>query len=359
MLDFWLNEELADKINLEIGKNEVPHSQLITDLYNNGGLFLALSLAKELLDSDPFNHPDFCLCFPVIKITKNTNVSQDLMGSFRSFYKNNEFCSISDWLQSHDSGNKQGIIGVEEINQLHKKLSLKTFAGHNRVCVLWGPELLNIAAANKMLKLLEEPPNKTYFLLISERPDQIIPTILSRLILLRIGMISSEKIKEKLLDESFTNASEVSIAANGSWRAALLLSKNSTLRKKLEFLWIKCLRCAFRSIGNKSIVIELMTLADEISKLTRGEQKSFLLFGSVLVRSALVINYCANETSQYMSLNNFEIKKLAPFINSQNIIEIVKLLDDSHYNLKRNANSKILFSNFVLKISKYLNQKEI
>lgn len=102
-----------------------------------------------------------------------------------------------------------------------------------------------------------------------------------------------------------------------------------------------------------------MNWAEEVSKLTRDEQKIFMEFGSELIRSALVTNYTANGASLYLSLNNFKIDKLAPFINSQNIIDITNLIDETYYSLKRNANSKILFSNFILKISRYLNKKEI
>ena len=119
MLNFSLNEGLAEKINLEIKKNAVPHSQLIVDSHNNGGLLLALSIAKELLGRDALKHPDFYFCFPIVKTDKKTLVSQDLMESFRLFFDSNPYCNVSDWIQSLDSSNKQGSISVEEIHQLH------------------------------------------------------------------------------------------------------------------------------------------------------------------------------------------------------------------------------------------------
>jgi len=358
MISFWGHEDLTKKINQELQKNEVPHSQLITDIYGGGGLFLATAIATELLGRSPYSHPDFCLCFPLIKLDKKTEVSQDFMENFISFYLKNNYCSVADWLQSLESSNKQGSISVEEINSLHQKLSLKAYEGKNKVCVLWAPELLNIYAANKMLKILEEPPSNTYFLMISERPDQVLPTIFSRSIILPINKLSTSIIKEKLISSGVDKASEIASASEGSWRTALELSSKSNLRKTLESLWIKGLRSAFKSIGNKAIVIELMEWAEEVSKLTRDEQKSFLEYGSTLIRSALVTNYKASEASHYMSLNDFKIEKLAPFVNNKNIVDITKLLDDSYYHVKRNANSKILFSNFILKIARYLNKKE-
>jgi len=359
MITFWGHEDLTKKINKEFENKEVPHYQLITDIYRGGGLFLATTIATELLGRDPYNHPDFCLCFPVIKLDKKTEISQDFMEKFKSFYDKNNYCSVADWLQSLESSNKQGSISVEEINKLHKKLSLKAYEGKNKVCVIWAAELLNISAANKMLKILEEPPSNTYFIMISERPDLVLPTILSRSIILNINKLSTDIIREKLISSGIDKASEIASASEGSWKTALELSSQSNLRKTLESLWIKGLRSAFKSIGNKSIVIELMEWAEEISKLTRDEQKSFLEYGSALIRSALVTNYEASEASHYMSLNDFKIEKLAPFVNSQNIVDIIKLLDEACYHVKKNANSKILFSNFILKIAKYLNKKEI
>ena len=136
MLNFSLNEGLAEKINLEIKKNAVPHSQLIVDSQNNGGLLLALSIAKELLGRDALKHPDFYFCFPIVKTDKKTLVSQDLMESFRLFFDSNPYCNVSDWIQSLDSSNKQGSISVEEIHQLHQKINLKAFEGMNKVLSL-------------------------------------------------------------------------------------------------------------------------------------------------------------------------------------------------------------------------------
>ncbi len=359
MITFWGHEDLAKKINRELEDKKVPHFQLITDISGGGGLFLATAIATELLGRDPYKHPDFYISFPVIKVDKKTEVSQGFMDQFKSFYDKNNYCSVNDWLQGLESLNKQASISVEEINTLYQKLSLKAYEGKNKVCVLWAPELLNISAANKMLKILEEPPSNTFFIMVSERPDLILPTILSRSIILNIDKLSTGLIKEKLINSGVNNASEIALASEGSWKTALELSSQSNFLKTLESMWIKGLRSAFKSIGNKSIVIELMEWAEEVSKFSRDEQKSFLQYGSTLIRSALVTNYSANKASHYMSLNDFKIEKLVPFVDSHNIIDLTKLLDQASYNLKRNANSKILFSNFILKISRYLNKKNV
>ena len=153
-------------------------------------------------------------------------------------------------------------------------------------------------------------------------------------------------------------ASSISKASSGSWSSALEHTSNSGKRKKLELLWIKGFRGAFKSTGNKSIVIDLMDWAEEAASLTRDEQKTFFELGSVIIRSAFISNYVATDVVNYFSLNDFKIEKLSPFINSKNIFEIKQIMDNSHYQILRNANSKILYSNLILKIAKLLNIKE-
>ena len=354
MLDFWGNEDLIKNINLDLKNNKVPHCQLIDDHNGNGGLLLGLTIAERLVGKRSFNHPDFNLYFPLEK----DDLSDTSIEKFKALYEKINYCKLADWKVFLNS-NTQLQIKVKDITSLHEKILLKAFEGKNKVFIIWGPELLNNVASHKLLKILEEPPSKTYFLLVSEKISEILPTILSRARNLTLGQFSFTEIKNKLLQMKVDSASEIAKSAGGSWRKALYLSENSNKIKELESMWLYALRSALKSVGNKKIIVELMNWADKISSLTRDEQKKFLEFGSNLIRSALLINYNAQKASNYYSLNNFEIEKLSPFIHSKNILEITELINNTFYEISRNANSKILFSNFILKITKYLNQKEI
>lgn len=354
MLDFWGNQNLIESINFNLKNNKVPHCQLIDDYNGNGGLLLGLKIAESLLGRNPFDHPDCNLYFPLEK----DDLSENSIEKFKSLFTKVNYCRLADWKDILNSNN-QLKIKVKDINNLHEKILLKAYEGKNKVFIIWGPELLNNFAGNKLLKILEEPPSNTYFLLISEKISEILPTILSRSIILNLERFSYSDIKNKLLYMKVDSSSEIAKAASGSWRKALYLSENSNRIKELESMWLNALRSAFKSVRNKKIIIELMSWSDKVSSLTRDEQKKFLEFGSNLVRNALVINYNAEKISNYYSLNNFEIEKLSPFIHSQNVFEITKLINNTFYEISRNANSKILFSNFILKITKYLNQKEI
>ena len=353
MMGFWENDTLIKNIDEEIKESRVPHCQLINDCYGSGGVLLGMTIAEKLLEKDPFKHPDFNIYFPLEK----DDISENSIERFKGLFKKTNYCGLSDWNQVLSS-NIQGQIRVKDITNLHEKILLKAYEGKNKVYIIWGPELLNERAGNKLLKILEEPPSKTYFILISEKINQILPTIISRSIILNLSKLSFSRVEKSLKEMQINNASEIARAANGSWRRALQLSNKSNKIEEIESFWIMGLRSAFKSSGNKKIVVELMGWAEKVSSLTRDEQKQFLEFGSSLIRNALVVNYKAKEASNYYSFNNFNIEKLAPFIHSKNIIEIVDLINKTNYEVSRNANVKILFSNFILKIAKYLNIKE-
>ena len=353
MIGFWENDNLIKSIDEGIKESRVPHCHLINDSYGSGGILLGMTIAEKLLGKDPFKHPDFNIYFPLEK----DDISENSIERFKYLFKKINCCGLSDWNQILNS-NVQSQIRVKDITNLHEKILLKAYEGKNKVYIIWGPELLNERAGNKLLKILEEPPSRTYFILVSEKINQILPTIISRSIILNLSKLSFSHIEKSLKEMQINDASGIARAANGSWRKALQLSDKSNKIEEIESIWIKGLRGAFKSSENKKIVVELMGWAEKTSSLTRDEQKQFLEFGSNLIRSALVLNYKAKEASYYYSFNNFNVEKLAPFIHSKNILKIINLIDKTHYEISRNANVKILFFNFILKIAKYLNMKE-
>ena len=356
MEKFWGNDTLSTQIKNELEKKIIPPCRLIVDSYGCGGLLFGLEIASDLLGREALNHPDFYISFPVIISDKT---SADFIKDFRDYFASNPYCSLSEWAQNINlSKNKQTTIGKREVDLIHEKMFLKPYEGKNKVCLIWSPESLNIVAANKLLKLIEEPPNNTYFILVSEEPEQIIETIISRSNIIIIPPIKIEEMKEKLYKNGVKESNKIAIASSGSWRKALQLCKGSELTKNYEKLWITGLRIAFKCNVNKSSFISMLDWAEEVSKLNRDEQKDLIQTALEIFRSALLINYNSGSVVTYISQNNFELSKLAPFIHSSNALELVDALEKSRFEIKRNANSKILFSNLMIKISFLLNQKE-
>ncbi|MCH1417604.1 MAG: DNA polymerase III subunit delta' [Flavobacteriaceae bacterium] len=350
-------------------KGQVPHAQCFIDQGGRGGLALGLECALSLLwDEIPdsrekaLQHPDLHCIYPVSTSAnvKNKPMCKDYREDWIGFIQSDLYSPLSDWLLRIGSENKQGNISVEETEALFKALSLKAFLGKNKVCILWGVDRLNINAANKLLKLIEEPPANTYFILIVTNADDLITTIQSRCQMLPLPPLQPTIIEAALIKEGATanEAKNFAIEAEGNWAVAKALLSSSDQIKELEALLIECLRCSFRAIGNKAIGIELMQWANRMGQMGRPLQKQFLHFGLSFIRQALLLSYQSAEIVTYQPKNAFSLEKFAPFVHSKNASSLICLFEESIYAVERNANGKILFSDFCLELSRLLNIKE-
>ena len=348
---------------------QVPHAQCFIDQGGRGGLALALECAISLLwDEIPdsrekaLQHPDLHWVYPVStsENVKSKPLCKDYREDWVDFIQNDLYNPLADWLQRIGSENKQGNISVEETELLFKALSLKAFKGKNKVCVLWGVDRLNINAANKLLKLIEEPPTKTYFILVANNADDLINTIRSRCQMIPLPPIKPSIIEAALVEKgcSETEAKNFAVEAQGNWASAKALFSSSEHNKVLEGLLIDCLRCSFRASGNKAIGIELMQWSNRMGQMSRPLQKQFLHFGTGFIRQALLLSYKTSSLVTYRPKNDFSLEKFAPFVHSKNAAGLIKLFDETIYAVERNANGKILFADFCLALSRLLNQKE-
>lgn len=355
--------ELTEVLEKQAKDGQVPHSQLFIDAEGYGGLPFALSISEIILGQNApqkishiHDHPDLHFVFPTLMIGKNASWERE----WRAFCTERPYNSVYDWLETLGAGNKQGSIRVETVLDVQQKASLKAFSGKNKVFIIWGANLILEKAANKLLKLLEEPPSNTYFLLVAEHTDKMLPTILSRCQITKFQPIAADTLlfqakKEYPLEnrlEEFVNA------ANGSWRRLTYTIERFEEIQKMEQLWVDGLRLAFRARGNKKIVLSLFEWAQGIAQQPRESQKYFLLYGLDLIRDALMIQYNAEAVQQFVSFTGFSLEKFAAYVHSENIIELKQLFEDSYFELGRNANPKILFSCFSLSLSRLLNRHE-
>jgi DNA polymerase-3 subunit delta' len=228
--------------------------------------------------------------------------------------------------------------------------------------IIWMAEKMNIPAANKLLKLLEEPPEKTIFILIAEDEEQIISTIKSRCQLLQFPVLSEADIVEGLIKNEDTDppiAQLIAQQVDGNYNKALHLLHNDNSDEQFEHWFIIWVRAAFKAKGNAAVIQELIDWSDTIAKTGRETQKRFLNYCLQFFRQAMLLNYGADSLVFLETKTpNFKIENFAPFVHSGNILEINSELNDAIYHIERNGNAKIILLDLSIKLTRLLHNKE-
>ncbi|GAB2762557.1 DNA polymerase III subunit delta' [Actinomadura fibrosa] len=308
------------------------------------------------------SHPDLHFAFPVAnneKIKKNP-VSSNFMEEWRQFVQENPYGSLYDWYQKLGIENKQGQMGVHEAQEIVKSLSLKSYEGGYKVMIIWMAEKMNTACANKLLKLIEEPPNKTLFLLIAEEEESIIQTIRSRCQTLHFPPLNEVVIAEGLVNlKQCEQAKALTIAhrANGNFTNALHILEENAGDEQFEEWFITWVRNAFKAKGNKSAIADLISWSESIAATGRESQKKFLLFCMDFFRQALLENYKAKDlVFMEPQTKGFKLSNFAPFVSGNNIMAITKELEDAIYHIERNGNAKIILTDLSIKLTRLLHK---
>jgi len=368
-------EHIKKHLQKSAENGRVPHAQLFIGKEGCGSLPMAIAYAQFLLcnfseDAGACNikcnklqHPDLHFAFPVTTndSVKKHAVSDLFLEDWRDFIATQPYGSLFNWLQHIGVENKQGLIGVDESEAVVKKLKLKSYEGGFKVMIIWMAEKMNIAAANKLLKLIEEPPQKTVFLLITENEEQIINTIRSRCQALHFPALSEQDIANALIlknQVADNQATKIAHQAEGNYNKALHLLQNDSSDLVFEEWFIAWIRTAFRAKGNASVVQQLISWSDTIAKTGRETQKRFLDYCLQFFRQALLMNYKSDQLVFMESKSGFYLSKFAPFVHSGNILEIEKELNDAMYHIERNGNAKIILLDLSMKLTRFLHKKE-
>ncbi len=357
----------------------IPHAQLFIGQEGTGTLAMAIAYAQYLLcrniDGEntggnescntKFNalmHPDLHFVYPVATTSEVTKhpTSDKFAESWRNFIKNNPYGSLIDWYNHIDIQNKQGQIGVDEAGEILKKLALKSYEGGYKIMIIWMADKLNTEASNKILKILEEPPAKTIFILIAESETAILQTILSRCQVLRFNALNSVEIEQALMQRGCANQQATLLArqAQGNYNKALQLLSNAADSSDFEQKFVSWVRAAFRAKGNAAVIKDLVEWSEDLATLGREQQKQFLEFCIELFRQALLCNYQSSNLVYYQtSVDKFKLENFAPFVNGANIDEIFEELSNAIYHIERNGNSKMIFTDLSIKLTRLIHKK--
>lgn len=368
-------EHIKKHLQTSAENGRIPHAQLFVGKEGCGTLPMAIAYAQYLLcnfseDVDACNlkcnklqHPDLHFAFPVTTndSVKKHAVSDLFLEDWREFVTSQPFGSLFNWLQHIGVENKQGLIGVDEAEAVVKKLKLKSYEGGFKVMIIWMAEKMNIAAANKLLKLIEEPPEKTVFLLITENEEQIIGTIRSRCQALHFPKLSEEDIASALQvnnQVSENEANKIAHQSEGNYNKALHLLQNDSSDLVFEEWFVAWVRTAFRAKGNAAVIQQLISWSDTIAKTGRETQKQFLEYCLQFFRQALLLNYKSDQLVFMESKSGFDLSKFAPFVHSGNILDIEKEISEAMYHIERNGNAKIILLDLSMKLTRFLHKKE-
>ena len=374
-------DHIKNYLTTSAENNRIPHAQLFVGANGSGTLPMAIAYAQYILcanrDGDNLNgnkacnikfdhlsHPDLHFAFPVAtnETVKKHPVSNNFLESWRTFIQKTPYGSLFDWHLTIGIEKKQGQIGVNESLEIVKKLSLKSYEGGYKVMIIWMADKMNIAASNKLLKLLEEPPAKTIFILITEEEDKILQTIQSRCQALHFPKLSEQVIQNALAHrEGLPEKQALKIAhqANGDYNKALHLAHHDGGADQFEEWFIQWIRAAFKARGNKSAINELITWSESVAGTGRETQKKFLHYCIDFFRQALVLNYQAKSLVFYEPfVDGFQLEKFAPYIHGANIEPIFNELQDALFHIERNGNAKIVFTDLSINLTRLLHRKE-
>ena len=357
----------------------IPHAQMFVGPEGSGTLPMALAYMQYIvcgnqngensggneacnLKFDALSHPDMHFAFPVSNSdkVKSHAVSNHYIEEWRQFLKEQPYGNLFDWYRLIGIEKKQGQIGVDEAQDVVKKLLLKSYEGGYKVMLIWMAEKLNTSAANKLLKLIEEPPEKTVFILITEDEEQIIQTIRSRCQILHFPPLAENDIANTLEEKGLTREEALRLAheANGNFNKALDLMNNDSEDLVFEKWFVQWVRSAFKAKGNKAAIHELILWSEEIAKTGRETQKKFMQYCLAVMRQAMLVNFNVKDLAfMQIHVDGFNLEKFAPFVHENNILNIVEELEKAMYHIERNGNSKIILTDLSIKLTRLLHKK--
>lgn len=365
-------EAIKRQFITEALKGRIAHAQLICGPEGTGKLPLAIAFARYICCTNKgeadacghcpscikFNklaHPDLHFAFPVVKKRSDKEaVSDDYIAEWRRQLSESPYFSFDHWLDALNAGNAQAMIYSAESNEILRKLSLKSSEGGYKIMIIWLPEKMNLTCSNKLLKLLEEPPAQTVFLLVSENPETILPTILSRTQRINIPRLNEASITTALTQQyglSEQDAGNIARVANGNFIKALESIHLGNERKFYLDLFIQLMRLAYQRK-----LKELKQWSEQVAAIGRERQKSLLEYCQHMIRENFIYNLKIRELTYMSQEEEAFSSRFAPFINERNVIGIMNELSESQKHVEQNVNPKMIFFDFALKIILLLKQ---
>ncbi|MEI5983303.1 MULTISPECIES: ATP-binding protein [Sphingobacterium] len=356
------HDALKQQLIATVQENRVSHAQLFLGPEGSGALPLAVAYAQYIncenrsasdscgtcascLKYEKLIHPDLHFSYPFFA-KKSEETASTYMEDWRAAFLANPYMGLSYWRNQLEAENKQANINIAEAHSIIKKLSLKSFEAEYKVLVMWLPEYLD-TQGNALLKLIEEPPEKTLFLLVAENQDKILNTIISRTQLVKVNKLPQEDIAEYLINEKRidpSRANEIAFIADGNMQSAFeQLHEEDNTNFDLLIRW-------FRFIVTDSGLNIIQICEEEISKLGRENQKLFLVYSINVLRQIVLLNQGMPNLVFLKDAELEFVQKFSEISSLEKLEAAIEMLEKTHYSVERNANPKILFLDLSLQL---------
>ena len=354
-------EEVRERLIQMVIEDRLPHAIMLCGPSGIGKKAIAFAFACYLLsgkeeDESPMlkklEHPDLHFTYPTIKLpsmsTEHKPISDDFASEWHELIMQGPYFTMDQWMTAIGAENQQAIITAGESDELVRKLSLKSSQGGYKVSIIWLPERMNLECSNKLLKLIEEPPTQTIFLLVCEEPDKLLETIRSRVQRIDVKKLPAETIRQALIERrgiDEQSALRISRVANGSWLKALEELLVGTENEQFLDLFIMLMRLAYQRK-----VRDLRKWSETMAGFGREKQKRFLEYFLHMTRESFMYNFQNSELCYMTQKEEDFARNFARFINEANILQLNDLANLAIRDIGQNANGKIVFFDFALRI---------
>ena len=370
-------EEVRERLLQMTREGRLPHAVMLCGPQGVGKKALAIAFACHLLGqkNNPsssssltpqespmlknLQHPDLHFTYPTIKLPSMSSdhkpVSDDFASEWHDLIMSGPYFTMDEWMTAMGGENQQAIITAGESDALMRKLSLKSSQGGYKVSIIWLPERMNTECANKLLKLIEEPPQQTVFIMVCEEPDRLLETIRSRVQRIDVKRLPEDTISQALIERrgiSEEPAHRIARLANGSWLKALDELQTDTENEQFLDLFIMLMRLAYQRK-----IRDLRKWSETIAAFGREKQKRFLQYFLRMIRESFMYNFQLQELTYMTQQEEDFARNFARFVNEANILPIYDLANRAIRDIGQNANAKIVFFDFALQMIVLLLQK--
>jgi len=364
--DIRFHKQLLNEWRNMVRHDRFPQAVLLKGQDGHGALYAAVHAASDLLCDDDKcrktiqegNHPDLHFIYPTVPKAKSGSdtASSDYANAWREFLEQSLFGTLEDWLNYINAANKQAFIRVKDAAFIQQTAHTYPLSGVKKVFVIWHAEKMNKETANKLLKVLEEPPDHTHFILITPRPLELLSTIRSRCVPFEVPPLPARELTEALQNHGMDEATAAQLihTTGADWnRIRRMLQEEDPYAKHKEY-FVKWVRTAYMAKKKPDAINTLKEWAENLAAEPRNFQTDFLRFAMEVLRRSYMHHFLPAIFFFDFSAQNFLQEKFSPYIHAGNVEEFYRQLNQSIHSLMRNAQPKVLFMDLSVRMTRLL-----